>query len=97
MRLIDAEVLAEGLSKRWHTADENAEIIISEVMANVVIPILAGTPTVDAVEVIRCAHCEHYFKHPLKFDSDEGHCVVNGKIKTDEDYCSRGKKFGGGH
>ena len=53
--------------------------------------------SVDAVPVVRCVHCEYYFKHPLKFDSDEGHCVINGKIKTDDDYCSRGKKFGGGH
>ena len=91
MRLIDADRLSEiliELKLEYNDPDPVA-------MLDCAIGVLDCAPAVDAVEVIRCVHCEHYFKHPLKFDNDEGHCVINGKIKTDDDYCSRGKKFGG--
>jgi hypothetical protein len=49
-RLIDADVLCERLMTEWHTADENGKKIISEVMADVVTPIVVGTPTVIEAE-----------------------------------------------
>ena len=50
-RLIDADALCERLMTEWHTADENGKKIISEVMADVVTPIVVGTPTVIEAEV----------------------------------------------
>lgn len=49
-RLIDADALCEALIKRWNTADKNAERIISEVMADVVTPIVASAPTIIEAE-----------------------------------------------
>lgn len=45
-RLIDVDELSKGLMKRWNTADNNAEKQISQVIANVVIPIVVSTPTI---------------------------------------------------
>lgn len=50
MRLIDADALCEALLKRWNTADQNAEEIISELMAKVVTPIVVGMPTIEPCE-----------------------------------------------
>lgn len=47
MRLIDADALCEALLERWNTADQNAEEIISELMAKVVTPIVVGMPTIE--------------------------------------------------
>ena len=49
-RLIDADVLCERLMANWITADENGKQIIPEVMADVVTPIVVGTPTVIEAE-----------------------------------------------
>lgn len=49
-RLIDADELCEALIKRWNTADKNAERIISEVMADVVTPIVTRAPTIIEAE-----------------------------------------------
>lgn len=49
-RLCDVDALCEALIKRWNTADKNAERIISEVMADVVTPIVASAPTIIEAE-----------------------------------------------
>ena len=45
-RLIDADVFADKLMNDWHTNDEESKKIILDVIFNVVVPILADTPTV---------------------------------------------------
>ena len=45
-RLIDADELCQGLMKRWSTANERLEALISEVMSDVVTPIVVITPTI---------------------------------------------------
>lgn len=45
-RLIDAEDLSLGLVELWHTADADAETVIKDVVADVVIPIVVGMPTI---------------------------------------------------
>lgn len=47
MRLIDAEQLCKDLMKRWTTADKDKEKLISEVMAEIVTPIVVAQPTVN--------------------------------------------------
>lgn len=49
MRLIDADEFAERMLKAWDTADEQKRTDIVAILANIVTPILVGTPTVDAV------------------------------------------------
>lgn len=51
-RYIDAEDFAERMLKQWDTADEEKRIDIVAVIANIVTPILVGTPTADVVEVV---------------------------------------------
>lgn len=47
MRLIDADAFADRLLNAWDTADEQKRSDIVAIMADIVVPILAGTPTVD--------------------------------------------------
>lgn len=51
MRPIDADDFAERMLKQWDTADEEKKIEIVAVIANIVTPILVGTPTIDAEPV----------------------------------------------
>ncbi|MEE1357645.1 MAG: hypothetical protein UHG68_08810 [Clostridia bacterium] len=46
-RFIDAEVFAERLLNAWTTADEEKRAEIVAILANIVTPILVGTPTAD--------------------------------------------------
>ena len=64
MRLIDADEFAERMLKAWGTADEQKRADIVAILANIVTPILAGTPTVDAAPVVRCKDC--------KYSNDDG-------------------------
>ena len=50
-RLIDIDRLCNDLAKRWSIADKKKEELIRAVMADVVTPIVASQPTVDAVPV----------------------------------------------
>lgn len=56
-RLIDIDRLCNDLAKRWSIADKKKEDLIRAVMADVVTPIVVSQPTVDAIEVVRCADC----------------------------------------
>lgn len=57
-RLIDADAFAERMLKVWDTADEQKRTDIVAILADLVTPILVSTPTIDAVEVVRCKDCE---------------------------------------
>ena len=50
-RYIDADVFADRLLNAWNTADEQKRADIVAIMANIVTPILVGTPTADVAEV----------------------------------------------
>ena len=75
-RLIDANALLEKLKKtsRYFTVKFDIEEV----------------PTVDAVEVVRCAQCKH-FKRNLENDT---YCSsVNGLTDPQEDdFCSYGER-----
>ena len=51
-RLIDIDRLCNDLMERWSIADKEKEDTIRAVMADVVTPIVASQPTVDAVPVV---------------------------------------------
>ena len=71
MRLIDADAFAERMLNAWDTADEQKRADIVAILANIVTPILVATPTVDAVEVVRCKDCVYA-------DELDKHCDING-------------------
>lgn len=82
MRLIYAEVFRERID---HYPPEIRDIARKE---------LRYTPTVDAVEVVRCRDCKHYtwadnraFGFPVK------RCECTGFEDVDDnDFCSRGER-----
>ena len=43
-------------------------------------------PTIDAVEVVRCAQCVYYRPDHVK------HCVISGMQIEDDDYCSHAER-----
>ena len=81
-RLIDAEVLLED--NTWEWFDEWGNYTSAG-------QAIADAPTVDAVEVVRCKDCEHYWKN-INTKGYDGKCVSVG----DDDFCSKGTKMDGG-
>ena len=69
-RYIDADVFADRLLNAWNTADEQKRADIVAIMANIVTPLLVGTPTADVAEVVRCNDCLHASEF-------EEHCELN--------------------
>lgn len=86
MRLIDADEFAERMLKAWDTADEQKRADIVAILANIVTPILAGTPTVDAAPVVRCKDC--------KYSNDDGTiCRYSvGRAVEPEHFCGYGER-----
>jgi len=96
MRLIDADRLCNDLVRRWDLADTEKENLIRAVMADVVTPIVASQPTIDAVPVVRCMDCKHKIindnvpRRPLI-------CCRTLKVgETDPDwFCADGERMNG--
>ena len=87
MRLIDADALfAEFENVGWYNnadRDEVAERLILQ------------TPTIDAVEVVRCRDCRH--SRVYQTDSNgtmQTYCVAFVMLRsvTDDDFCSWGER-----
>lgn len=82
MRLIDAEEFEDAL--------ENTEYDISPAYEpdgyshKLICEVLEGTPTVDAVPVVRCRDCTHYNGH--------WHCDYFCEAVLDDDFCSYGER-----
>jgi len=55
---------------------------------------LRYTPTIDAVEVVRCRECKHYqFANERAFGMPVKRCEITGfEDVDDEDFCSRGEE-----
>lgn len=51
-------------------------------------------PSADAVEVVRCRNCEHYFTSNLEMAKNHGaECTMMNRRTMPEDYCSYGQKM----
>ena len=83
MRLIDAEEAYKVLTDYYHHRTEIQHNALKEAIERV--------PTVDAVEVVRCKDCKHYYADPWGY----GNCVFEGGVsrrtKT-SDFCSWGER-----
>lgn len=79
MRLIDAHDLME----RLYDANPKGRVELAE--------LIKTEPTVDALEVVRCKDCIHYYADPWGY----GNCVFEGGVsrrtKT-SDFCSWGER-----
>ena len=81
-RLIDAEKLAE------YKASDVSEIMVWQQGWNDAIDtIMNEEPTVDAVPVVRCKDCKHYWKN--KPSDDIPVCLASPK---DDAFCSEGER-----
>lgn len=92
-RLINIDRLCNDLMERWSIADKKKEDTIRAVMADVVTPIVASQPTVDAVPVVRCKNCIHWGKYPVSTVLPQYHkCgMATYKSTKGDDFCSDGK------
>lgn len=88
MRLIDADALMEGIQKDPWISAQGKDYAISDI---------AETPTIDAVQAMRCGECVFWNKHKSGFDSE---CVCRrwsdiGRISNytkPTDFCSYGER-----
>ena len=82
-RLIDCDKLCTDLLERWNIADKNREDQIRWLMADVVTPIVACQPTVDAVPVVhgRWIHRTPNNGHTPPYDECDN-CGWEVRIKT---------------
>ena len=82
MRLIDADALTIDLFKK---AMDDALLTGNADMHSLLIQVVAHYPTVDAVPVIRCKDCKHYYA----INEVRGHCSEhNFAEKIAVDFCS---------
>lgn len=77
--------------KRLIDAD-NAQVVAQRiysdpVLIHAILNTLNSTPTVDAVEVVRCEDCKHYWKN-VNTPGFDGKCTMVG----DDDFCSDGER-----
>ena len=95
-RLIDAnELLAK------HTCDVYGAYDQSHMVQAVFVPYIKGAPTVDAVEVVRCAECKYSFQtedgmvrcsfHSERNDFDDRGSSYNVWMEP-TDFCSYGER-----
>lgn len=87
MRLIDAEKLVDMLYD-----NEFAVLCPLDEVSGVV----DACPTVDAVPVVRCKGCAHYYMGVcLKIYSDGGVHLAAWQNRRPEDFCSYGERRAG--
>lgn len=77
-RYIDAVIAAEKIS-------ENHNIPLFELVDT-----FAEIPSADVVEVVRCKDCKEY--NTYSFDEGFGWCEMWDLGKTDDQFCSYGKR-----
>ena len=84
MRLIDADatIYALNVASRGDSKD---------VIRNLVICFLLASPTVDAVPVIRCKDCKHWFQGSCFIDSFSEYDDFNYE-REETDFCSRAER-----
>ena len=83
-RYIDADELCEALLKRWDTADKLAQKLISEVMADVVTPIVVGMPYID---IVRCKECKR-----ANYELSGVYCGLSDVKMGEDGFCSIGER-----
>lgn len=83
MRLIDADVLKEDLT-RFYDGEVVSRRLIDE------------QPTVDAIEVVRCRDCLYWQKSSLFRGHTVCRYVLDcSVVRREDDFCSRGERKDG--
>lgn len=96
MRLIDVEELNKDLTlkKRILTAKygEYSSESGSYMSWKEVFDLVNGAPVVDAVEVVRCASCQHWGKSSKNCVGGYRRCALNNAWQAPEFYCASGER-----
>lgn len=84
-RLIDADELWKH---KFKSASERMDLDVAYMGGwnDAIDTIMDETPSVDAVEVVRCKDCEYWRDDDCKNDS-HGYCPI-----SENDFCSRGER-----
>lgn len=99
-RLIDANLMALNESEAYMSAQTKIEspitLGLNSVVHRKIQQLIADTPTVDAVEVVRCRECKHYATADFDGDILCG-CTLHSAMVdiTADDFCSYGERKGG--
>ena len=91
-RLIDTNSILDNFLKRYTEMERDGKLVfaaceIKQDFADMV----SNTPTVDAVEVVRCRECKYRFKNN---GHDKSGCpIIDANIWMDDnDFCSHGER-----
>lgn len=103
MRLIDADEMALNESEAYMSAQTKIEnpitLGLNSVVHRKIQQIIADTPTVDAVEVVRCKDCKHWDGHFCEVHSEWPDEYNTGYLDYTEadDFCSYGERKEGAY
>lgn len=90
MRLIDADEMALNESEAYMSAqtklDNPITLGLNSVVHRKIQQLIADTPTVDAVEVVRCRNCA------VPHNQYTGCPKLNGLVTTPDFYCPFGER-----
>lgn len=93
MRMIDADQMAVDESEAYMSAQvqvtDDLKWLVNFAAHSKIQRLIADTPTVDAVPVVRCRDCRSYNKPKT------GWCEVHLDSEHPDDYCSYGKRKDG--
>ena len=93
MRLIDADEMLANESEAYMAVQTREDVSpitqgLNSVVHRKIQQLIADTPTVDAVVVVRCKNCEYYNTNGCT--DGLGWCEKHNNGHMDEDYCNYG-------
>lgn len=94
MRLIDADALTMALRRAEAEAEQEYGISYSPIGREILIRLCDGIgemPTIDAVPVVRCKDCDHWYQVQMP-DGNSVFCVIDNRITSADDFCSWGER-----
>lgn len=87
MRLIDTDALLRAMCENCKYMMKGGKCRIHECIEHVQV---REFPSVDAVEVVRCWECVHYYKNAIKNGRSEGVLCLASPMENA--FCSEGKR-----
>ena len=97
MRLIDADEMLANESEAYMSVQTREDVSpitqgLNSVVHRKIQQLIADTPTVDAVEVVRCRDCVHYEEWTDKFGAWR-YCNLTDLLLPDGNgYCNHGER-----
>lgn len=90
MRLVDADALIPIM--KYTTTDNEIGVFPIRIGFDAIKGVIDDAPTIDAVEVVRCANCKN--RHVYGKDTHLYWCGLHDNLVDDTDYCAWGEESG---